>query len=161
MANCKEAVDNQRFERSVEVKSTDVGFGVFSRRSFKKGAIVGEIAGEIMPCDFGSDYCMHLDDSSVLEPDSPFRFLNHCCVPNCELLIWKHRKVDGRKIPRLWLSVIRKIKKGQELTIDYAWPAEFAIPCLCQAEKCRKWIVDPAELSDLKSLRRKLQRSRS
>jgi SET domain-containing protein len=154
-------IGSSKFERNVEVKATEVGFGVFSRRSFKKEAIVGEITGDIMSSDFESDYCMHLDDLSVLEPSHPFRFLNHSCVPNCELVIWKHRKIDGRKVPRLWLSVIRKVKKGQELTIDYAWPAEFAIPCRCRADKCRKWIVDPDELSELKSMRRKGKMQRS
>jgi hypothetical protein len=155
LSKVKDEVGSQKTERIVEVKATEIGLGVFSRRAFKKRAIVGEIRGDIMPADFESDYCMHLNDMAVLEPKRPFRFLNHSCTPNCELVIWKHRKADGRKVPRLWLSVIRKVKKGQELTIDYAWPAECAIPCRCRAEQCRKWIVDPAELSDLKAIHRK------
>ena len=113
----------------VEVRKTAIGRGVFARRGFKKEAIIGEITGDVMPVEFESSYCMDLDDKGVLEPSRPFRFLNHSCMPNCELVHWKHRKVDGRKVPRLWLSAIRRIKKGEELTIDYAWPAEAAIPC--------------------------------
>jgi hypothetical protein len=42
------------------------------------------------------------------------------------------------------------IQPGQELTIDYAWPANAAIPCLCQSKSCRGWIVAAKELRKLR-----------
>ena len=154
MSNCKEVNEGRQSGSAVEVKQTSLGSGVFAQRAIKKGTIVGEIDGEIMGSDFESDYCMHLDAKAVLEPMRPFRFLNHSCMPNCELVLWKHRKVDGRKVPRLWVSALKSIKKGHELTIDYAWPADAAIPCECRTTECRQWIVDPAELSQLRGKRR-------
>jgi hypothetical protein len=41
---------------------------------------------------------------------------------------------------------LRTIEPGEELTIDYAWPAEAAIPCACGAAGCRCWIVAAEEL---------------
>ncbi len=38
------------------------------------------------------------------------------------------------------------VHAGEELTIDYGWPAEVAIPCLCGSRHCRGWIVDPDEV---------------
>ena len=33
------------------------------------------------------------------------------------------------------------IRSGEELTIDYAWSADWAIPCGCESRVCRGWIV--------------------
>jgi len=49
----------------------------------------------------------------------------------------------------IWVETTRDIMPGEELTIDYAWPADRAMKCLCGAKKCRGWIVDPAELEEL------------
>jgi SET domain-containing protein len=46
----------------------------------------------------------------------------------------------------LWIEAIRDIMPGEELTIDYAWPADRGAKCLCGSPQCRGWIVDPAEL---------------
>jgi SET domain-containing protein len=155
----KKANEDRQKMDDVEVRKTAIGRGVFARRRFKKDTIIGEITGVVMPVDFESSYCMDLAEKGVLEPNRPFRFLNHSCMPNCELVHWKHRKVKGTKVPRLWVSAIRGIKKGEELTIDYAWPAEAAIPCHCRAQNCREWIVDPAEISEVRSGRRRMSKA--
>ncbi len=46
----------------------------------------------------------------------------------------------------IWVESIRDILPGEELTIDYAWPADRGMKCLCGSPNCRGWIVDPAEL---------------
>jgi hypothetical protein len=46
----------------------------------------------------------------------------------------------------LWIEAIRDIMPGEELTIDYAWPADRGAKCLCGSPRCRGWIVDPKEL---------------
>jgi hypothetical protein len=139
----------RKVKKRVKVKKTSVGRGVFARRGFASDAVIGEITGQIMGTDFESDYCMDLDGKAILEPSWPFRFLNHSCEPNCRLMLWKHQKVNGDKIRRLWLSATREVVAGEELTIDYAWPADAAVPCLCGAETCRGWVVDPEELRGL------------
>ena len=139
----------------VEVQETAVGQGLFATQRFGEEAIVGEVKGELIDdADYGSDYCMHLDDDAKLEPEGPFRFLNHSCQPNCELVIWKTRKTGGVRCPRLWVQTLKGVKNGEELTIDYGWPADAAIPCLCQSARCRGWIVDAKELKKLLRRRR-------
>ena len=49
----------------------------------------------------------------------------------------------------IWVESTRDILPGEELTIDYAWPADRAFKCLCGSPNCRGWIVDPAELDEL------------
>ncbi|MDR0871129.1 MAG: hypothetical protein LBN39_10100 [Planctomycetaceae bacterium] len=46
----------------------------------------------------------------------------------------------------IWVESVRDIMPGEELNIDYAWPADRAVKCLCGSPKCRGWIVDPKEL---------------
>jgi len=45
----------------------------------------------------------------------------------------------------IWVEALRDIMPNEELTIDYAWPADRAMRCLCGQPQCRGWIVDPAE----------------
>jgi hypothetical protein len=88
---------------------------------------------------------MELPSGMVLEPAAPLRFLNHSCDPNCELFYWFDE--DGSlQEDRLWLQTIRSINAGDELLIDYCWPADAAIQCRCGVPGCRGWIVDPEEL---------------
>ena len=47
---------------------------------------------------------------------------------------------------RVMLEALSAIKKGDELTIDYEWPADSAIKCGCGTKNCRGWVVDKAEL---------------
>lgn len=133
--------DNEARQR-VRVKETAIGRGVFARRPLAADCIISEIAGQVMHIDFESDYCMDLGGRAVLEPHPPFRFLNHNCDPNCELVLWKRRKGSCKKIPRLWIVATRRIRKGEELTIDYSWPAVGAVPCLCGSERCRGWVAN-------------------
>ncbi|MCL2743457.1 MAG: SET domain-containing protein-lysine N-methyltransferase [Planctomycetaceae bacterium] len=49
----------------------------------------------------------------------------------------------------IWVTSTKDILPGQELTIDYAWPADRAAKCLCGSKSCRGWIVDPKELDEL------------
>lgn len=52
----------------------------------------------------------------------------------------------------IWVESLRDILPGEELTIDYAWPADRAAKCLCGTKKCRGWIVDPVEMEDLQKM---------
>jgi hypothetical protein len=153
----KEEQSPDAVKERVAVKKCTVGRGVFARQEFAAETVIAEITGQIMGTEFESNYCMDLDGKAILEPSWPFRFLNHSCEPNCQLLLWKFQKVDGRRLQRLWLHAIRPVEVGEELTIDYAWPADAAVPCRCGAESCRGWVVDEAELSRLQRRRRPRQ----
>jgi len=137
--------NRERLKRLVRVGPTHVGQGVFAARRLRAGIVIGEIKGDVLdehPAD--PSYCMELPTGRLLEPAAPLRFVNHSCDPNCELFYWFDED-KGLQEDRLWLQTIRSIEPGEELSIDYCWPADAAIPCRCGATDCRRWIVDPAE----------------
>ncbi len=130
---------------SLIVAESHVGKSVVSGRRFRTEQLVARVTGEIIAEDgYGSDYCMDLGDGTVLEPDRPFCYFNHSCEPNCELVIWDEESSDP---PKICVHALRPIRPGEELTLDYGWPAESAIACRCGADSCRGWIVTPEELS--------------
>ena len=126
----------------IRVGETSVGKGVFARRQIQEGLLLSEIHGKVLD-DYPEDssYCMALPSGKLLEPAAPLRFLNHSCDPNCELFYWEDQDITLQE-DRLWLQTIRPIVPGEQLLIDYCWPADAAIPCQCGAATCRGWIVD-------------------
>ena len=127
------------FRKKVIVKESSLGNAVYALRHFESDVQIGEITGTVVEDpDYGSDYCMECGEGRSLEAAAPFRFLNHSCEPNCELIIWEG---DSPSDWDLCLHSIKAIEPGDELTIDYAWPVSAAIPCLCRSENCRGWIV--------------------
>lgn len=139
--------ERDRLASLLHVGPSLVGSGVYARRRLKGGMVVGEIFGQV--CDEHPEdpsYCMELPSGKVLEPTAPLRFLNHSCDPNCELFYWFEEDGPAVVEDRLWLQTIRDIEPGEELLIDYCWPADAAIRCQCGAANCRGWIVDPDEL---------------
>ena len=112
------------------------------------------IAGD----DYDPDYVVDMGAAGVLEPSTPFRYLNHSCEPNCELVEWQF---DGEvaDAPEIWVHSIRTVRTSEQLTIDYGWPAEAAIRCLCGSERCRGWVVDEAQLARAQRLNRRKSKS--
>ena len=132
------------FREKLIVKSSDLGQAVYAQCHIKPEVQVGEITGTVVEDpDYGSDYCMECGEGRSLEAAAPFRFLNHSCDPNCELIIWEGETPSDWN---LCLHSIKAINPGDELTIDYAWPESAAIPCLCRSENCRGWIVAETEM---------------
>jgi uncharacterized protein len=126
----------------VRVGRVPYGRGVFAARTFSKGEFLGVILGEVIDDDdYSSDYCMDLGGSLSLEPEPPFRYINHSCQPNAELFIVPPERPDDDPSPIMILEARRTIRPGDEITIDYAWGAEHAIPCHCKSDNCRGWIV--------------------
>ena len=138
------------YEQGVRVAASAYGLGVFSMRSFSAQEVVGPIEGLVFDGDeYESDYCMAIGENSALEPEAPFRFLNHSCQPNCSLTEYQIEREDGSGGLELWLSVETDIEPGDQMTIDYGWPATSAIPCGCGSPGCRHWIVSAEELSQV------------
>jgi histone-lysine N-methyltransferase SUV39H len=79
----------------------------------------------------------------------PTKFINHSCEPNCRQYTVSYNKNDPL-IYDIAFFACRDIPAGEELTFDYldkdeddepmASPGDDAIPCLCGAAKCRKWL---------------------
>lgn len=137
--------------RRIEIRHSSHGKGVFAVREFPAETLVGRIRGKLtLDDEHDPRYCMEMDGDWLLIPHAPFRFLNHSCDPNCHLLMFDDDPTSfgGRSRP-LYVETLRRIDAGEELTIDYGWPAYFAIPCACKSGKCRGWIVDPEDLPEL------------
>lgn len=143
---------NTSRKRAVTTKDSPNGKGVYAQKKLKKDSVIGEVNGDITDSDdVDPRYLMELDGDMLLRPKAPFRYLNHSCNPNCELFVWEDQDIDPDTGTRpLFVSALRTIPEGQQLTIDYAWPADFAIPCNCKSSKCRGWIVDESQLKKLK-----------
>ncbi|KAF1833563.1 SET domain-containing protein [Decorospora gaudefroyi] len=78
----------------------------------------------------------------------PTKFMNHSCEPNCRQYTVSYNRHDP-KVYDIAFFACRFIPKGEELTFDYLdkddgepmdEPGEDAIPCLCGAPKCRRWL---------------------
>lgn len=134
---------------TVCVEETEKGNGVFARRAYAKSELVGRITGNVYECgDDTSEYTFEFEENLVLDPDPPFRFLNHSCDANCEFELWEEAEYDaeGQPVKSIYLFACRDIEAGEELTIEYNWAAEHAIPCLCGSANCVGWIVCEEEL---------------
>ena len=122
---------------TVEVKPAKFGKGVFAKQILKKDETVGIVQGKVYNAkeapESSWEYLIDLHRAKkVVNPNTPFRYLNHCCTPNCRL------SSNGEKVS---VITMKKIKEGEELTIDYNWPADCAIRCGCNSKKCRGYIV--------------------
>ncbi|WP_222434820.1 SET domain-containing protein [Blastopirellula retiformator] len=127
-----------------QVGDTPYGKGLFAARAFRKRTLLAMVTGEVIDDEhYSSSYCIDLGGTFSLEPGEPFRYLNHSCEPNCCLVYHE----EDEQPAEIWVETIRPIAMGDQLTIDYAWPANAAIPCGCGASQCRGWIVDPEELN--------------
>jgi uncharacterized protein len=63
------------------------------------------------------------------------RWINHSCSPNCETI------GDDE---RIWITSIRDVKKGEELSYDYGYDFENWAdhPCNCGSKNCVGFILD-------------------
>ena len=140
----------KRRRNSVRVGRTHVGKGIFAQRRYTKFSIIGEIEGEVVDDpEYTSPHCFDIGDGEVLEPRSPFRFVNHSCEANCAFDYMRVKsKVGTPNCKHLYMFAVGEIRPGEELTIDYNWSLDAAIPCRCQAETCRGWIAEESQLAN-------------
>jgi hypothetical protein len=138
-AAAEEAGRGKPRDKRPRIARTSRGLGVFAQQRYFARRLIGEVQGTVID-DWGyeSRYCMDLGDSRCLEPAAPFRYVNHSCQPNC-FIQWRDVTSDRQREPqrRMFLLAIDDIAVGDELTIDYAWPAHMTMPCRCRAgSKC-------------------------
>jgi hypothetical protein len=135
----------------VRVLDTHIGKGVFTVRAYPATAIIGQITGTLMEDSVqGSEYTFEFDEGLQLEPDAPFRYVNHSCDPNCEFELLEIPAVDAEPARlNLFLVAIRNIPMNEQLTINYNWSAECAIPCECGSDECIGWVVCKDELEQI------------
>jgi SET domain-containing protein len=118
-------------------RSPIAGWGVFATRPITKNTRIVEYAGEKISnreslrrekryLQKGHIWCFKLKRLYVRDAavgGNIARFINHSCTPNC----WF--EVVDRTI---WIRASRLIRRGEELTYDYATIGERTIPCRCR-----------------------------
>lgn len=120
------------------------GQGVFALIAVGRGEPVLEYLGEKITkaesarrCELQNWRIFALDGEFDLDGDfdwNPARFVNHSCDPNCEA---------GCESARIWLTALRDIAPGEEITFNYGydWEAYQDHPCHCGAAGCVGFIV--------------------
>ena len=122
--------------------------GLYASRNIKEGTKIIDYIGKIIlkkeseknsKFDNKKDiYLFNLNKKYDLDGDFKFntaRLINHSCNPNCE--------VAGTGL-KLWISAIKDIKKGEELSYDYGFSYDSdykQFPCKCGSKNCVGFIV--------------------
>ena len=122
--------------------------GLYASKNIKAGDKIIEYVGKLISkketesnpkFDNERDiYLFNLNEKWDLDGDyhwNTARLINHSCNPNCE--------VEGKGL-KLWISAIKDIKKGEELSYDYGFSYDDdykAYPCRCGAKSCAGYIV--------------------
>jgi len=125
-------ISNQIPERKFEIRENAFGRGVYSLSSWKPAELILISVGKL-----GSHQTAHtiqVDKKLHLLAETPLLYLNHSCNPNCGLLI-------PSGATEITLHARRKIKPGEELTLDYESfedNIQFMKDCACGSQICRK-----------------------
>ena len=126
------------------VKSSIHGYGLVATRDFKTGEVIADVDGVPLRRSElqNDDYCLLITHDLFFDMVDQTRWINHSCDPNCEI------DADVDDNGRVWarLEALRDIAPGEELTYDYAFASEYAIPCRCGSTLCRGLIIDPDEV---------------
>jgi hypothetical protein len=113
--------------------------GCYTTTAIRKGMRVAEYTGHRLSKDEADvryqdspvTYLFGLGDGSmVIDGHGLAMFINHSCDPNCET-----SEEDGR----IWITAIRNIVAGEEITYDYCLydGGDDEALCNCGARACR------------------------
>ncbi len=147
-------------------KSKIHGHGIIATKNIKKGTRVIEYIGEkvtraegnkrsenrikkyLNSNRTGSVYIFELNSKYDIDGSPNYnkaRYINHSCNPNCEVDIIENR---------IWISSIKNIRKGDELSYDYGY--EFDKDdykdhvCRCGSKLCIGYIISSDDWSKYK-----------
>ncbi len=141
---------NSWLNPKLEVRTSELhGKGVFASENIRRGERLAIFGGSIMPIDEIKnlpesirDYTMQIEERFVLGHKTLVLentdYFNHSCNPNSGF--------HGQ----LFLVAVRDIKKGEEITFDYAMVLSksvesdivFEMNCNCGTPNCRKKITE-------------------
>lgn len=124
------------------VRSTIHGYGVVAGRSFKAGQKIAGVEGIVWTAEEKRDdtFSLLIKPGLFLDLVDEARWINHSCNPNASMK-------SGTWEKGVWARLVAKraIREGEEVTYDYAYAREYAVPCECGAKTCRKLIIDEEE----------------
>jgi hypothetical protein len=130
--------------------------GCYTTTAIRKGARVAEYTGTRISkkqADTSYEeapvtYLFGLSDGRVvIEGHCTAMFINHSCDANCET-----SEVDDR----VWITAIKHIQAGAEITYDYCLYDGGDDPCICNCgtKKCRGTMYSPEEVKRRKKAAR-------
>jgi SET domain-containing protein len=130
------------------IRSSDIhAAGCFALEPIAQGTRLLEYEGERITKDEGDlrydgrpfTYLFGIGKGDVvIDGHGMAMFVNHSCDPNCET-----DEIDGR----VYISAIRNIKTGEEITYDYwLYDGDDDAPCYCGSRRCRGSMYSPREL---------------
>lgn len=116
------------------------GLGLFATRDFAPGERIAPYSGATTSeppsasASGGKVYALEITPGRWLDgsaPDNPSRHANHACHPNAEL-VWHDHEAAA------WLTALRPIAAGEEITFDYGFSLAESLfhPCACGAADC-------------------------
>ena len=106
---------------------------------YKGKKITHEQAEKDAKYGYDVTYLFTLNKKYLLDGDFKFntaRLINHSCDPNCEVLDISKTKI--------WVTAMRDIKKGEELSYDYGFGFDSNYKdhkCKCGSKNCVGFIV--------------------
>lgn len=129
---------NRETETLYLAQSTIEGTGLYAKQNFKKGDVIDVLTGtkyrklnKDVHDVLGNERWIKLDRKLVVDPAFPFSHINHCCEANAGIL------------DKGIFVAIKSIKKGEEVTFDYAIQeddARWFMKCTCGAKNCRGYV---------------------
>ena len=124
------------------------GRGLYAIKDIKEGSRIIDYVGNIITkkkteeCEKFDNlkpiYLFNLNSRYDLDGDVSWniaRLINHSCLNNCDY--------EGKGL-KLWITAIKNIKKGEELTCDYGFSYDSdykQFPCKCGSKNCVGFIV--------------------
>lgn len=131
--------------------------GCYTTTRIPKGRRVAEYTGprlskdeaDVLYEDLPVTYLFGLGDGSVvIDGYCMAMYINHSCDPNCE---------TGEEDGRVWITAIKNIAAGAEITYDYCLydGGDDAATCNCGARNCRGTMYSGDEVRKRKAEARK------
>ena len=124
------------------------GRGLYATKDIKEGTKIIDYIGNIITKKQTEEsekfdnakpiYLFNLNNKYDLDGDVSWniaRLINHSCSNNCDY--------EGKGL-KLWVTAIKDIKKGDELTCDYGFSFDSdykQFPCECRSLNCAGYIV--------------------
>ena len=135
--------------------------GCYTTASVRKGSRVAEYTGRRITKDEADaryedspvTYLFGLGDGSiVIDGHCAAMFINHSCDANCE---------TSEEEGRVWVTAIKKIRAGDEITYDYCLydGGEDEAQCNCGAKNCRGTMYSEEEIRRRKKAARKAKKA--
>ena len=151
-----------------KIKKTPIdkkGLGLIAACNIKKGTKIINYIGNIITKKQTEEnpkfdnskpiYLFNLNNRYDLDGDVSWntaRLINHSCSNNCDY--------DGKGL-KLWVTAIKNIKKGEEITCDYGFGYDSdykQFPCNCRSKNCVGYIVRESSRRRIKKKFKKTNR---